>query len=182
MNYELMERQLVLHEGLRLEPYVDTEGNWTVGVGYNIDARGWDFLEETLQKRLRPRDGMIEKIRLTRDDAMAVLRADILRIEPIVISLLPEYQGADAVRQRVIVDMGFNMGRRALNFRRALEAFRLKQWSRCARELYQSKWANQVDDGEGGRFGRADRLAKMILTGEEPNDPEWLRFVLGERS
>jgi lysozyme len=176
MNYDLMERQLTLHEGEELAAYQDTEGNWTIGSGYNIDDRGWDFLEEVIGRPVSHLER--EQVRITREESRKLLRADIRRLEPIIVSLLPEYRDADEVRQRVVLDMGFNMGRRALNFRRALEAFKLKQWSRCARELYRSKWAHQVDDGEGGRFGRADRLAKMILTGQEPSDPDWIRFVL----
>ena len=176
MNYDLMERQLALHEGEELAAYLDTEGNWTIGSGYNIDARGWDFLEEIIDRKVAHLER--EAVRITAAESKALLRADIRRLEPIIVKLLPQYKKASEVRQRVVLDMGFNMGRRALNFERAIDAFKREQWSRCARELYRSKWAHQVDDGEGGRFGRADRLAKMVLTNEEPSDPDWMRYVL----
>lgn len=165
VNRERMEAQLVLHEGLRTEPYVDTEMNWTIGVGYNITGRGWDSLEKVIGRRVRPADGMTEKARITRDEALAVLRADIDRVERVVQVYFPEYDSLSEVRQRVCVDMAFNMGYGALKFKRTIAAMKARDWSTAAKELYRSKWAGQVGDGPGGHFDRADRLAKMLLTG-----------------
>lgn len=167
----LLERQLLLHEGIRLKPYKDSLGIWTVLVGYNIEARGWDFIARTLGRPV----GMESEF--TRAEALTVLRADLERIEKVVRVTLPEFDSLDPIRQRVILDFSFNLARRALQFKKAIDGVRARNWSKVAREMYASKWARQVDDGEGGRFGRADRLARMILTGEEPNDPEWIRFL-----
>lgn len=160
------EQQLVLHEGLRTKPYQDTEGFWTIGVGYNVDGRGWKFLEQTIGRKVghlfdpnNPTD------LITRDEAILVLRADIARIEKSIRTYLPEYDSLNDVRKRVVIDMAFNMQFKALGFKKAIDALRRKDWSRVARELYNSKWARQVGDGEGGRFDRADRLARMMLTG-----------------
>jgi len=69
----------------------------------------------------------------------------------------------------VLVDLAFNLGLGLLGFKNFLAAVKVHDWSKAAKELYRSKWAYQVDDGPGGHFGRADRLAKMILTGEDYN-------------
>lgn len=163
VNLARTEEQLILHEGLELKVYPDTEGYLTVGVGYNVSARGWEFFEKTIGRKLGHLP--VDQIRVTREEALLVLRADIIRIQKVVQKLLPEFDQLEEVRQRVCVDMSFNMGMKALNFKKAIDALRRKDWSRVARELYSSKWARQVDDGEGGRFGRADRLAQMMLTG-----------------
>lgn len=164
MNIERMKEQLVLHEGLRLAPYQDTLGIWTWLVGYNLEARGPEFVEKVLGRRI---SRTMADLTATRDEAMAVLEADILRVEDIVKREFPEYLTLDEVRQRVIIDLAFNLGNRLKNFREAARHARAKNWSGVARELYKSRWANQVDDGEGGRFGRADRLAQMVLTGND---------------
>src|SRR5574341_103685 len=104
MNYGRMEEQLVLHEGLETAPYPDTEGNWTIGVGYNVTARGWDFLEEIIGRQIAW-DGASRADLITPDEAKLVLRADIKRIEQIVRKLLPDYKVLDEVRQRVCVDI-----------------------------------------------------------------------------
>lgn len=164
MNYGRMEEQLILHEGLKLTPYKDTEGFWTVLVGYNVSARGWDFIEKITGRQV-PGGVEMEALRFTHEEALAVLRADISRIEVVVRRLLPDYDSLCDARQRVCIDMSFNMGMKVLAFNKAIDAIKRRNWSQWARELFASKWARQVDDGEGGRFGRADRLAAMVLTG-----------------
>lgn len=154
-----MEAQLVLHEGLRTEEYLDTEGNRTVGVGYNISGRGLEFLEDVLERKVS------SPVTVTAAEALLVLRADIERVQRAVSTYFPEYAALSEVRQRVCVDMAFNMGFSALKFKHAIEAIKARDWSRAARELYRSKWAEQVGDGEGGKLDRADRLARMLLTG-----------------
>lgn len=178
MNLKRMEEQLLMHEGLRVVPYKDTEGYWTVGIGYNLSARGLEALERIIGRAVsihshpgRPYYGL----RLTECETRMLLRADITRIEKSVRLYLPEYHKLGDVRQRVIVDMAFNMGRRLIQFKKAIKYLRhstlsgrwTPNWSGVARELYNSRWAYQVDDGPGGQFGRADRLVKMMLTGED---------------
>jgi GH24 family phage-related lysozyme (muramidase) len=49
VNEDRMVDQLLLHEGEELIPYLDTLGNWTVGSGYNLEARGVEFLNQILR-------------------------------------------------------------------------------------------------------------------------------------
>jgi lysozyme len=163
INLKRAEEQLILHEGLRLKPYLDTEGNWTLGVGYNITGRGLTFFERTIGRKLGP----IDHIAITRAEALDVVRADILRVEQAVHTYFPDYEHLNEVRQRVCVDLTFNIGTQVLGFKKFIAAIGLHDWSEAAKQLYRSKWAGQVGDGEGGKFDRADRLAKMILTGDD---------------
>ena len=157
-----IEEQIILHEGLRTMPYQDTEGYWTVGVGYNLSSRGLEQLSDYIKRtpclrspsQTLPFDGLV----ISEAEAHTILRADLERIEKVVRLALPEYDALGDVRQRVILDMAFNMGRRLLQFRLAISALKRSDWSRCARELHRSRWATQVK-------GRADRLATMMLTG-----------------
>lgn len=164
VDMKRMKEQLLLHEGLRLEAYLDTEDYWTVGVGFNLSARGIEELSRIIGREV---PGPIEKVRITKDEAMRALEHDILEVQARCRRRLQLFDSLSEVRQRVVVDMAFNMGSRALQFKNAIEAAKRRDWSRVARELYKSKWANQVDDGEGGRFGRADRLVHMVLTDQD---------------
>lgn len=163
--------QLILHEGLRLQPYLDTEDNWTVLVGYNLSARGWDDIERVLERKVEPPHVTEEEPfgtpHLTQHDAIKVLQADIKRVEAAVRVHFPEYDHLNEPRQRVCVDMAFNMGFRALGFKNTIAAIKRKDWSTASREMFKSKWARQVGDGPGGKIDRCDRLAKMLLTGED---------------
>lgn len=154
--------QLILHEDLRVVPYPDTLGNQTAGVGYNVAGRGWDFFERVIQRRIDP-----AQPKLTQAECLAVLAADIERVEKAVIVHWPAYLQLDEVRQRVVIELAFNLGMRANAFVQTKDAIERKDWSRAVRELFKSKWAYQVDDGPGGKYGRADRLGQMLLTGRD---------------
>ena len=152
VNRERLLQQLILHEGLKLEPYTSTLGNSVIGIGYNITSRGWVFLEQVIGRKV----GKFP--RLTPDEARAVCRADIDRMENAMMVHFPSYSTLDDVRQRVILDMAFNVGFTALGFKQTIEAIAKHDWSRAAREMYKlkSKWPRQ---------GRCDRLFRMLLTG-----------------
>lgn len=168
MNYARMEEQLILHEGLKLTPYLDSEGFWTVGVGYNVSARGWQAFEQVVGRPVSHLfDPEAPQPLLTRDEALRVLRADIARVEQAVRTYLPEYDTLDDVRQRVVVDLAFNLAYRALGFKRAIAALKRRDWSGVARELWDSRWSRQVGDGPGKKRDRADRLTQMVLTGHD---------------
>ena len=164
-----MEAQLLLHEGLRLQPYRDTEDNWMVGVGYNVTARGWDLWEQVNARGIE--ELHITDVRVTREESLAVLRTDLARIRRAVPVYFPEFTALDEVRQRVIIDLAFNPGFKALSFERTIAAIKARDWSRAARELWRSKWSTQIGDGPGRREDRADRLTKMLLTGTDYVDP-----------
>ncbi len=149
-------------------------GKWTVGVGYNISDRGVDFLQRVLGRRF---DMPIDQITLTRAEALKVLDADIDRVEEAVVVHFPFYTKLNEVRQRVVLDMAFNMGFGALGFKNTRKMVETQDWSGAARGLYNSKWARQVGDGpddspeaakaRGKHFDRCDRLSRMLLTGKD---------------
>lgn len=170
VNQDKVVAQLVLHEGLKTNVYTDTEGNLTLGVGYNLTSRGPEFFERTIGRKLILHDGSKCAAITTRAECLQVLHADIIRVEKAVTVHWPYYLKLEEVRQRVAVDMAFNMGLSALGFKNTIAAVERRDWSRAVREMYRSKWARQVGDGEGGKFDRCDRLARMLLTGQEPTD------------
>lgn len=170
VDLKKMEAQLVLHEGLKLHMYLDTEGYDTLGVGYNVSARGLDAFASIIDRDLRWKKGDYGTSLITRAEALAVCRADILRVEAATRLHFSIYDQLDPVRQRVVLDMAFNMGLKALGFRNAIAAAKARDWSATSREMYKSKWSRQVGDGPGGKRDRCDRLAQMVLTGQEPTD------------
>ena len=166
------EAQLVLHEGERLTPYTDTLGNETVLVGYNVTARGWEQIGHILDRRI------VGPVPFTHDDAMAVLDYDIARVQQAVRTYAPWYDALNEVRQRVCVDLAFNIGLSALGFKHTIAAVKTHDWSDAAVELHKAHWATQVEPSadvtedaaqiQNDRVrGRADRLAKMLLTGND---------------
>lgn len=154
VDLQKMMAQLILHEGLVTEFYEDTLGNKTWGVGYNVTSRGLGPLQVMLDRAVD------EKGTATEEECLAVLAKDIGRVEISIQMFWPFYSKLEEVRQRVAVDMAYNLGFRALEFRRAMTAIEKRDWSAAAREMHKSQWAGQVGL-------RAERLARMMLTGED---------------
>ncbi len=172
VNPAKMQEQLCLHEGVKLRFYLDTEGNKTWGVGFNVTARGQSELERILERPLN------EIGECRRSEVMRVLALDIERVQKAVMLYFPPFADLNEVRQRVVVDLAFNMGFNALGFKKCIAAITKKTWSTAAVELHKAHWAKQVEPSVDLNAdavaihnepirGRADRLAKMLLTGED---------------
>jgi hypothetical protein len=160
-----MEQQLVLHEGERLKAYLDTEDNWTMFVGYNLDARGVEFLEEICgasSRGLRAPDGHARGV------TWLVLRADIPRLHHVIPVHFPDVRssstrcGSASCWTWRSTWASVHSGSRTPS-----RLIKRRDWSTAARELYKSKWARQVGDGPGGKYDRCERLSNMLLTGAD---------------
>lgn len=139
MDRAVLVRQLRLHEGERLRPYRCTAGKLTIGVGRNLEDRG-----------------------ITAEESAYLLLNDVRAVEQGLAKALPWFTQLDDVRQRVLLDMAFNLGLQGLlEFRRTLDAVRSGRYQQAAGMMLQSKWAGQVGQ-------RAQRLSQMMATGKDP--------------
>lgn len=137
MWLKTIEEQLILHEGLRLKPYKCPAGYLTIGVGRNLETKG-----------------------ISREEALFLLRNDIAEAER-ALSRYEWYTKLDPIRQKVLIDMCFNLGLAGLlQFRRMITALNLGDYETAADEMLASKWAKQVG-------ARAQRLAQMMRTGQD---------------
>ncbi len=136
-----MVRQLRLHEGERLRPYRCTAGKLTIGVGRNLEDRG-----------------------ITAEESAMLLSNDISREERELLAALPWVAKLSEVRQRVLLDMSFNLGLQGLlAFKRTLAAIQAGQYQQAAGMMLESLWARQVGQ-------RAQRLSQMMATGQVPKE------------
>ena len=107
-------------EGLRLKPYQDTVGVWTIGYGHNLQ-RG-----------------------------ISKAAAEYIFAEDLYDSIReawkwPSFHRLDDVRKAAFVEMVFNMGMpRLLTFKKMLGALASAEYDRAAAEALDSKWAFQV--------------------------------------
>ena len=133
MLMDEMRAELVRDEGLRLKPYKDTVGKTTIGIGRNLDDVG-----------------------ISKDEAYLMLDNDIQRTSDSLDKNLPWWKTLDEVRQRVILNMAYNLGINSLlGFKNTLAAIQAGRYNDAADGMLASKWATQVGD-------RATRLAKMM--------------------
>lgn len=141
IDRDAMVRQLRLHEGERLKPYRCTAGKLTIGVGRNLEDRG-----------------------ISREESAMLLANDIANEERELVRALPWVAKLDEVRQRVLIDMSFNLGIVGLlGFKNTLATIQEGNYQRAAAMMLDSRWAEQVG-------ARAERLARMMATGKDPRE------------
>ncbi len=150
-DHDLMKSELERDEGRRSWAYLDTEQNWTVGIGHLL--RG-DELTAYVQNNKPYR-------KLSPPEIDAIYQIDITRAEGVLSKIIPNWKQLDDVRQRALLNLAFNLGNRLRGFVKFLDAVDEQDWERAGHELKDSKWWGQVGD-------RADRLWTMIVTGEAP--------------
>ena len=138
---ELAKYTLALHEGRRNTPYLCSTGKLTVGIGRNI-----------------------EDIPFRDDEIDLMFWNDLQGALSDAKHLFGSWSKLNAVRQTVLLDMAFNMGRHTLakfeKFRAAVDGH---QWVEAAEEMLDSRWARQVG-------ARAERLARWMKTGKMTSD------------
>lgn len=103
---------------------------------------------------------------LTAAECDYLLANDVRRFEAELNTAIPWWKTLDPVRQRVLLDMAFNMGTNGLmQFKNTLAFVKAGKYSEAAKGMLASKWATQVG-------ARAITLSEMMRTGK---DPDWLK-------
>lgn len=137
MLMEKMREELMRDEGLRLKPYKDTVGKTTIGIGRNLDDVG-----------------------ISKEEAYDMLTNDIIRTSRSLDLDIPWWKTLNETRQRVLLNMAFNLGINSLlGFKNTLANIKAGNYEAAAVGMLNSKWAGQVG-------ARAQRLAEQMAKGE----------------
>ncbi len=137
-SWHRLRADLIRDEGQRFDLYTDTTGHASIGVGHNIEAHG---ISQTVCDQM-----LDEDMRRALHDAT---------------TQWPWFAELDDVRQRVLLNMVFNIGLAGVaQFRLMIQAIIAGHFDEAATQMLDSLWARQVGP-------RADRLAHMMLTGCE---------------
>lgn len=124
MNSARLKKQLEVDELRSKKIYTDTVGKISVGIGRNLTDRGFSDDEIDLM--------YANDVRMAEADARA---------------LVPNFDKLNDVRQEVLVNLSFNMGKSRLSgFKKFLAALAIQDFSRAADEMKDSAWYGQVKD------------------------------------
>ena len=124
--------QIKLDEGFRSEVYLCSEGKRTIGYGFNLDA------------------GM------NADEAEAILQVRLTNLLDSLEIALRWLQDAPVEVRSVLLNMAYQLGVTGLlKFKRTLRYLEIKQYDSAAKEMLDSRWANQTPE-------RATRLSDRI--------------------
>ena len=150
--------KLIQHEGLVLQVYKDSLGIETIGIGRNLEDRG--ISKEELDALDIPNMNAVYEHGITEADAVYLATNDVEIVENELLAAHPCVAELDAVRQLVLVDMAFNMGvPRLRGFKKMWIAIHCDDFPTAAKEMLDSRWANQVKS-------RSTILANMMHHGE----------------
>jgi lysozyme len=145
MNFLALERRVKEDEGFRPIAYLDTVGVWTIGYGQTFWSDG------------SPISAGDE---ITEDAALQFLRAQLWKCATDCQRDYVSFEAHDHVRQEVLVNMRYNLGRAGLaGFKKMNAAVEKFDYPRWADEMEDSRWFRQVT-------ARAKRLQQMVRTGE----------------
>ena len=136
--------EFVAHwEGFRNKAYLDTEGNMTIGVGFNLESqRARNIIESMGLSYDEVYNGQIE---ISNDQVYYLLSLSLDTAKSDASKLFPSFQSQPQLVQKILVDMSFNLGYPSLSqftkFRSAIENF---NYQKAAEELIDSRWYGQV--------------------------------------
>lgn len=144
-------QRLLIHEGLRLQPYYCSKKKLTIGVGRCIETNPFTAEEEKVIGDWRHG--------ITKCSAMYLLQNDVKRIYKELKTKIIFFKELDDERQYALIDMAFNLGVSGLlRFNKMLEAIKNKKYHQASKECLDSKYAKDVGI-------RAKRIANTIATG-----------------
>lgn len=147
MDLNKLKEELRRDEGFRKFPYKWTAGKWTIGYGHNLDANPIDISLEELKK-----NGIsVEK-------AEGLLMHEIGTALATAKTFFPNIDSLTDARQRVLVNMAYNMAGKIYGFKRFKTALLNNDYELAAKEMKSSQWYQQVKS-------RAVRLEKMMREG-----------------
>lgn len=146
---------LKFHEGEKLTAYRDSLGFWTIGVGHLLP---------------RPKSPEWAKYTITQAESDRLFNDDWHHHISLVAQYAPWAMKFDEVRRYVVFDMTFNLGIEPFDgdgikdWPILVGQLKAHDWAAAARNMRSTLWARQVK-------GRAERLARMIETGQWPREP-----------
>lgn len=145
MDKDEVKRWIEGWEGRRHHVYEDSAGHPTIGVGFNLDrgdarrkiaALGLDYN--------LVRSGGVD---LSDDQIDQLFDGDVDQAVNDAKDLVANFDAIPASKQKVVVDMIFNLGARGFaGFHKVIKAIEEEDWQTAAREMESSRWYKQVGD------------------------------------
>ncbi len=137
-HYVLLCKDLKLDKGWQPKPYWNAQGSMMIGTKRTLNGTG----------------------SISTDEANYLLMNDIIKVQLQLDRHCPWWRKLDAIRMRILENMGFNLGISGLlKFKKMLAALQEGKYDEAAKEMENSKWARDVK-------GRAVRLMKEMRTGD----------------
>lgn len=152
--------QLIKHEGKKTRVYEDSKGIRTVGVGFNLKRE--DAQKRIEELGLNYTQVLEGKQELEESQIMKLFEADVDVAVVDCKSLFPKFTDLSDVRQRVLIDMMFNLGKPSFaKFKKMIRHVNDANFDDAAKEMKDSDWYKQVKR-------RGETLVEMMRSNRDP--------------
>ncbi len=152
INQDRLFGSVRIHEGLRLKPYKDSKGLWTIGIGDLIHFKQMSFHEAIDLWN----NGITESAAIKRCKHKLIKAS--LGARNVVGALA--WEDLSDVRQEVLTEMVYQIGPTGVGlFRRTVRFIKAGEYTDAAKEMLDSKWHREDSPG------RAETLAERFRTG-----------------
>lgn len=149
MNRSKINNMILRHEGYEARLYIDSVGIPSIGIGFNINYLNFE------------KYGIDRNNPFMDFDMALTIMND--KVDNIILNLqiLPWFIELPEQIQEVLVNMCYNLGMsKLLDFKRTIGYLKIGDWKNAAKEMLNSKWADQVGS-------RATELSNIVSSCEE---------------
>jgi GH24 family phage-related lysozyme (muramidase) len=162
MDKQKFTKQIKKHEGVKTKVYTDNPGHRTIGIGFNLER---DDAEQRLRKvGANYQDVLHGRYELSNSQMQMLVEMEVDELEVSARRIVGNYDELDDVRQRVVVDMIFNLGAYGFSrFKSTIKHIEHGEFIEASKNMGHSLWARQVKD-------RAIVLASMMKYGVDTYD------------
>ena len=133
-----------LNEGKKREVYKDTEGNNTIGIGFNLEEAG--NREYLFKKHGLTYDDVVNKgVKLSENQIRDLYNYSMSNAYQDAKLFDPKFDSRPHNVRVAVLDLAFNLGRDKLNtFKKMRKALENDDYNTAAAEMKDSKWFDQV--------------------------------------
>lgn len=154
---------LKCEEGAKVQPYRDSRGLWTIGIGHLISANAalsldgaCQIFQKMIGRTFRPGDS------ITKEEMFNLFKEDLVKHEAAIDKyqqLKMVYNQLNLPRKMMLIQMCFQMGNAGVaKFKNTLQKMSAQDWRGAYEGLLASAWASQTP-------ARAKRVAAVMYEG-----------------
>ena len=147
-NFDVLRAYIAGNEGYRTSVYTDTQGNKTVGIGFNLQQSGAQKQIENLGVNYQQLCS--GQVVLTNGQVDSLFEDSVNNAIQGAQATVSNFSSLVPARQIVVVDMVFNLGESKFSgFHQMIAALEAGNWDEAATQMLNSLWYDQV--GERGQ-------------------------------
>jgi lysozyme len=143
LDFNKLYNQLDKHVGKRAKVDLDTQRIKTIGIGFNLERAGAQ--KQIWALSLNYHEILFSKKELSESEIQALFKADADESVKASRKNAAKFDEIPEAKQRVVIDMVFNLGLAGFSkFQKLVAALKKRDWMEAAYQMDRSAWYGQV--------------------------------------